>query len=92
VSLSPIARVEPGRIETVQALHAGREPLDRSFDDEMEVRAHEAPQVHLPAVASSAPLELGQEVAPIVVVDEERAAAGRERRDVVDAALQHASG
>jgi hypothetical protein len=51
VSVPAVAGVEALRVDAVQVLHAGREPLRRRLDDQVVVGAHEAERVALPPVA-----------------------------------------
>jgi len=68
-----MARVEAGRVDPVQAFHALGERGLAALDDQVEVVAHQAVRVQLPAPAiGDAPQEVDEQPT-VVVVNEDRA-------------------
>ena len=69
-------------VDAVEALHAGREPLLPGRDDEVVVRRHQAPGVHLPLVAADALCEQPEERDAVDVVEKRGRAVDRNRPDM----------
>ena len=80
-----VSLVEPLCVDTVEALHPFGEVEAARFEDEVEVRCHQAEGVHFPVKAGDATAEEREEEAAVLVVAEERDAAGATRDDVEEA-------
>jgi hypothetical protein len=85
VSETAVSLVEALRVDAVQPFHPSREVGAARFEDEMEVRGHQAERVHLPVEAGDAAMEEREEEAAVFVVAEERDAAGATCNDVEEA-------
>jgi hypothetical protein len=77
--------VEALGVDAVEALHALREQRAGRLDDDVVVRPHQAERVHAPVEAFDHPAEQGEEVAPVVVVEEDERAGDPAGGEVVDA-------
>lgn len=85
VSPTPVAEVEPLRVARQQVVHPAGEARRLGLDDEMEVIAHQAEGVHVPAVPIDGLGEQVEKGAAIVVVADDRAPLHPAGRDVEEA-------
>jgi len=85
VALPAVPAVEPLRVQAVQAVHHRRQLLARSLDDEVVVRAHQAPREQADAEQPGGLLEKAEERLPVDVVCEDEDAAGSSRARVEEA-------
>jgi hypothetical protein len=84
VILAPVLLVEALGVAAVDLLHPAREVGIVQLDYEVEVIAHQAAGVNLPAAASGRTSDQGDEHAAVIVVGEERHTVVATRRDVVE--------
>jgi hypothetical protein len=78
-----VALVETLRIGVLERVHARRHVLARRVNDQVEVVAHRAACVDVPAVAVRDDLQHAPELVVVGVVPEQVLEAGRVARDVV---------
>jgi len=77
-----MAAIESLRVQAVQAVHHRGQLLARRLDDEVVVRAHQAPREQADAEQSRRLLEEPEECLPVGVVCEDEDPAGSLRADV----------
>ena len=77
-----MAFVELLRVAAVQELHSARELVPRGVEDEVVVRRHQAERMERPLEALDAATEVCQELAAVVVVEEDVAAVDAPRDHV----------
>ncbi|HVM17976.1 MAG TPA: hypothetical protein VM290_10385 [Gaiellaceae bacterium] len=82
VSPAAVRAVEALRVDAVQALHPEGELLAGAFDDEVVVVAHQAERLHRPATALDDLEEDPEELAAVVVRQEDEALLDAPRGDV----------
>jgi len=85
VADAPVARVEPGRIAAVQALHPLRPLRLAALGDQVEVVPHQAVGVQLPAEPVRDPAQETDEEPAVVVVGEDQPSVDAARGQVVHA-------
>jgi hypothetical protein len=83
VVAAPVDGVEGARVLAVEIPHALGEVRLGRLDDQVVVRAHQAPRVEAPPVAADDAAQLVQEDAAVVVVEEAEPLVVAARRDVV---------
>jgi hypothetical protein len=91
VSLTFVPTVELLRVDPVHALHAGRERRERTLDDEVQVRVHQAPGDDAPGSLHNLACEQAEQEDALVVVPNDRGGRDAEDRDVVRPVLWKAA-
>ncbi len=88
VPFAPVPSVEPLRVQAQETVHAGRDLLSRRLDQEVIVRAHQAPGVHSPVEHLNGLCQQLEEVLAVDVVEVEVDAADAAGRHVKAAVLR----
>jgi hypothetical protein len=88
VALSGPAAVEALGIRTAESMHAGRDPLPRRLDQQVEVRAHQAPGVNAPCEGPRDAPEEKPKALAVDVVEDDVSSRDAARGDVEDAVVR----